>query len=536
MTKGKFDFDAIVVGAGFSGMYQLHLLRDKLGLNVLGIEAGGGVGGTWYWNRYPGARCDSESHSYNYFFSDEIIQNWEWSERYPGQEEIRRYLNYVADTLKLRSSFEFNSRVVGARFHEDLGGWSVTTENGVTRTCQFFITAVGCLSSANMPNIKGLDKFQGSYYHTGNWPHEGVDFSGKRVGQIGTGSTGIQCVPVIAQTAKELRVFQRTANYSIPAHNGPLDDEFKQHVKDNIDYYRALVKKTPNAHPFEISPTKAFDVDDETRLDIYNKAWQKGGLQFRASFQDLLADDEANKTAAEFIKEQIRTVVSDKETAEKLANIDHPFATKRPPIDSHYFETYNEDHVHLIDVRSDPIDHIDEHGLVLKSGARHDLDIIVFATGFDAMTGSLLNLNITGKQGQPLKDAWSAGPYTYLGLQVSGFPNMFTITGPGSPSVLCNMPVAIEQHVEWIADCIAYMREHDHQLIETDDEHCKNWVAEVNRAAEATLLPKANHSWYLGANVPGKPRVFMPYAGGMHHYRKICDDVQMEGYAGFHLQ
>ncbi|NBT40981.1 MAG: NAD(P)/FAD-dependent oxidoreductase, partial [Alphaproteobacteria bacterium] len=226
MTKGKFDFDAIVVGAGFSGMYQLHLLRDKLGLNVLGIEAGGGVGGTWYWNRYPGARCDSESHSYNYFFSDEIIQNWEWSERYPGQEEIRRYLNYVADTLKLRSSFEFNSRVVGASFHEDLGGWSVTTENGVTRTCQFFITAVGCLSSANMPNIKGLDKFQGSYYHTGNWPHEGVDFSGKRVGQIGTGSTGIQCVPVIAQTAKELRVFQRTANYSIPAHNGPLDDEF----------------------------------------------------------------------------------------------------------------------------------------------------------------------------------------------------------------------------------------------------------------------------------------------------------------------
>ncbi|NBT41411.1 MAG: cyclohexanone monooxygenase, partial [Alphaproteobacteria bacterium] len=268
----------------------------------------------------------------------------------------------------------------------------------------------------------------------------------------------------------------------------------------------------------------------------YNKAWQKGGLQFRASFQDILADDEANKTAAEFIKEQIRTVVSDKETAEKLANIDHPFATKRPPIDSHYFETYNEDHVHLIDVRSDPIDHIDEHGLVLASGARHDLDIIVFATGFDAMTGSLLNLNITGKQGQPLKEAWSAGPYTYLGLQVSGFPNMFTITGPGSPSVLCNMPVAIEQHVEWIADCIAYMREHDHQLIETDDEHCKNWVAEVNRAAEATLLPKANHSWYLGANVPGKPRVFMPYAGGMHHYRKICDDVQMEGYAGFHLQ
>lgn len=527
-----YDFDALIVGAGFSGLYQLHSLRDQLGMKVRVLEAGAGVGGTWYWNRYPGARCDSESHSYNYFFSKDLIKNWEWSERYPGQAEVLRYLNYVADTLSLRDDIQLNTRVVGAAFDDELCGWRVTTQDGQELTSQFLISAVGCLSSANIPSIPGLDDFRGQYYHTGTWPHEGVNFAGKRVGQIGTGSTGIQCVPVIAAEADHLTLFQRTANFSIPAHNGPMDPDLREDVKKNPDFYKELVRSTTNGHPFRIAPRKVSDVDEQEQTEIYEKAWAKGGLRFRAAFEDLLSNQEANDTAADFIKAKIKEIVKDPETAEKLADIDHPFATKRPPIDTHYFESFNRDNVSLVDVRARPITHIDETGIATTDG-HHEVDIIVFATGFDAMTGSLLRMNITGSHGLSLAEAWSEGPKTYLGLQVAGFPNMFTLTGPGSPSVLCNMPVAIEQHVEWVTQCISFMKDNDLGRIEPKAHQCEEWAKEVNKAADATLLPKAKHSWYLGANVPGKPRMFMPYAGGFAHYASICDQIAQENYKGF---
>jgi cation diffusion facilitator CzcD-associated flavoprotein CzcO len=526
--------DAVIIGAGFSGMYQLHLLRDRLGLNVRVLEAGEGVGGTWYWNRYPGARCDSESHSYCYMFSKELQQEWEWSERYPQQPEIIRYMNFVADKLDLKRSIRFGTRVTGARHDNAANLWRVSTADGESFTATYLITAVGCLSTANVPKFPGLETFEGDWYHTGEWPHEGVDFTGKRVGQIGTGSTGIQAVPVIAAQAKHLTVFQRTANYSVPAHNAPLTPEFRQWVRDNYEHLRAVMTSNTNGHPFTIAERSALSVSDAEREALFEKAWEKGGLQFRATFGDILQSLEANATAAEFIKRKIRSIVKDPATAELLADIDHPYAAKRPPIDSHYFETFNRDNVTLVDVRSAPIERITPRGVV-TGGREYELDIIVFATGFDAMTGPLLRLNIEGRDGLPLSEAWAAGPRSHLGLQVPGFPNMFTITGPGSPSVLCNMPVAIEQHAEWIMDCIAHLRAHGIARMEATPEAADSWVAEVNRAAEATLLPQASSSWYLGANVPGKPRVFMPYAGGMAHYAKICADVAAQGYQGFAL-
>jgi len=532
MTK---DLDAVIIGAGFSGMYQLICLRDRLGLDAQVLEMGAGVGGTWYWNRYPGARCDSESHSYCYGFSRELLEQWEWSERYPEQAEILRYLNHVADRFDLRRSMSFNSKVVGAAYDAVANKWMVRTAGGDVYRCTWLITAVGCLSSANVPNIQGLEEFQGQWFHTGLWPHEGVDFSGKRVGQIGTGSTGIQAVPVIAQQAGHLTVFQRTANYSIPARNAPLTDAFKHYVKTQHGEIRALMHSTPNGHAFVINPRRVFDVDDAERARLFEEGWAHGGLQFRAAFGDVLIDQAANDEAAEFIKRKIRDVVHDPATAELLADIDHPFAAKRPPIDSDYFEAFNRDNVALVDVRSDPIAAVVPGGLVLQSGQSFALDIIVFATGFDAMTGPLLRMDITGRDGVRLADVWAAGPRTYLGLQVAGFPNLFTMTGPGSPSVLCNMPVAIEQHADWIADCIAHMRAEGLRTIETTDEAAEAWGRHVDAVANATLLPKATHSWYLGANVPGKPRVFMPYAGGMVRYREKCAAVAAEGYQGFVL-
>ena len=534
-TDGTAELDAVIIGAGFSGMYQLHTLRDRLGLSVQVLEAGEGVGGTWYWNRYPGARCDSESHSYCFSFSQELLNDWEWSERYPAQPEIIRYLNFVADRLDLRRDVKFGTRVVAADYDESRNRWDVTTEAGERFSAKYLITAVGCLSTTNVPKFEGLESFAGEWYHTGAWPHEGVDFTGKRVIQIGTGSTGIQAVPVIAETAAHLTVMQRTPQFSVPARNTPLTDEFRRWVKEHYPEIHEVMRSTTNGHSFRIMERNAFDVDDNERMAIYEAAWEKGGLQFRANFKDMLTSKAANDTAAEFIKHKIRQIVKDPATAEKLANIDHPYAAKRPPIDTNYFDTYNRDNVSLVDVRADPIAAITPTGIRLQSGAEHAADIIVFATGFDAMTGSLLRLGITGRDGLTLAKAWEAGPRNYLGLQVAGFPNLFTITGPGSPSVLCNMPVAIEQHVEWITDCIAHLRGHEIERIEARDEASDEWVQQVNEAARATLLPEAHSSWYLGANVPGKPRVFMPYAGGMARYRAICDGVAARDYEGFEL-
>lgn len=523
--------DALVIGAGFGGLYQLHLLRDRLGLETRIVEAADGVGGTWWWNRYPGARCDSESHSYQYFFSREIHEAWEWSERYPGHAEIRAYLGFVADRLDLKRDIDFGRRVASAKW--DGARWRIVCEDGARYAATYLVTAIGCLSNANVPDIPGLDEFEGEWFHTGRWPHEGVDFAGKRVGQIGTGSTGIQAAPVLAEQAAHLTVFQRTANYSAPARNRPLRAEEKAAFAGDYEGLRALTRSTPNGHPFRINTQKAFDVSDAEREAIYDKAWEVGGLRFRANFQDLLMDKAANDTAADYIKGRIREVVEDPGRAAILSDIDHPFAAKRPPIDTQYFETFNRDDVEVVDLRAEPIERITAGGVKTAKG-EYPLDCIVFATGFDAMTGALLAIEIEA-EGRTIQDAWAEGAKTFLGMGVAGFPNLFTVTGPGNPSVLCNMPVCIEQAVEWIADCIGWCRDQGVARIAPTAEAVEGWVAHVNEAADATLLPTVKHSWYLGANIPGKPRVFMPYAGGMVRYRGICEQVAAAGYAGFEV-
>jgi cation diffusion facilitator CzcD-associated flavoprotein CzcO len=462
------------------------------------------------------------------------MREWEWSERYPGQPEIMRYLNFVADRFDLKRDIEFNTRIVAAHYDEVANRWRVRTEQGDSYVVKFLITAVGCLSTANVPSFPGLHEFKGDWYHTGRWPHDGVDFTGKRVGMIGTGSTGIQAAPVIAASAKHLTVFQRTANYSVPARNAPLTPEFRQYIKENPGEIRSVTRETINGMAFRIEERLAVKTPPEEREKIYEAAWERGGLQFRAAFQDMMIDKAANDTAAEFVKRKIRSIVKDPATAAILSDIDHPYAAKRPPIDTNYFETYNRPNVTLLDLRSTPIERISPAG-ICTTQAEYPLDIIVFATGFDAMTGPMLRMDIRGRDGLALKDVWEAGPRNYLGLQVAGFPNLFTITGPGSPSVLCNMPVAIEQHVDWITDCLQYMREKGLERIEAELESMDRWVAEVNEAANKTVLPMATHSWYLGANIPGKPRVFMPYAGGMVRYREICAKVAAHGYEGFAL-
>ncbi len=526
--------DAIVVGAGFSGLYMLHRLRG-LGMSALVLERAGGVGGTWYWNRYPGARCDSESYYYCYAFSRELEQEWEWTERYPRQPEIKRYLDHVADRFDLRRDIRFDTTVESARYDDESRRWSVTTDTGDTLRSRYLITAVGCLSAANVPDIPGLETFAGQWHHTGRWPHAGVDVRGTRVGIVGTGSTGIQAIPVLAADAAHLTVFQRTANYSIPARNGPLSAEQAAAYKASYDDIRAVQAGSTNGHPFVISEESALEVGPQRRDALYRQAWDRGGLRFRATFRDLLADEAANETASQFLRDRIREIVDDPATAEMLVPHDHGFATKRPPIDTGYFETYNRDDVTLVDVRQTPIEEITPAGVATSEGL-HELDHLVFATGFDAMTGPLLSFEITGTGGTTLREAWAAGPRGYLGLVVSGFPNLFTITGPGSPSVLTNMPTSIEQHVDWITDCLAHLRERDIDRIEADPGAERAWGEHVQAAAEATLLPRASSSWYLGANVPGKPRVFMPYAGGFARYARTCTEVAEDGYRGFVLE
>src|SRR3954463_12250583 len=420
MSEPISHLDALVVGAGFSGLYQLLCLRDRLGLSVKVLEAAPDLGGTWYWNRYPGARCDSESHSYCYFFSKELLEEWRWSERYPGPPEILRYLNHVAEKFDLRRDIRFNTRVTAAHYDEAANRWDGVTESGERYRVRYLITAVGCLSAAYVPQMPGLEIFAGRWYPTGQWPSEGVDFRGKRVGQIGTGSTGIQAAPVIAETAAHLTVFQRTANYSVPARNGPLTPEFKRYVKDHTSEIRRVMHSTPNGHPWPISEQTALETPPEQRQALYEAAWETGGLRFRATFRDLVVSKAANDTASEFIRNKIRQIVKDPVTAAKLSDIDHPYAAKRPPIDTDYFETFNRDNVALVDIRTDPIECITPQGIRTRS-AEYPLDIIVFATGFDGMTGSLLRMDIRGRDGLALSKAWSAGPRNFLGLQVAGF-------------------------------------------------------------------------------------------------------------------
>lgn len=530
---GPRVLDALVIGAGFAGLYAVHLLRDRERLDVLALEMADGVGGTWHWNRYPGARCDSESWSYCFQFDDALVAEWEWSERYPRQPEILRYLNHVADRFDLRRSIRFGTQVVSARFDDDARVWRVATADGTDYAARFLVAAVGCLSAANRPAIPGLDDFRGTVAHTGEWPQGGVDFRAKRVGQVGTGSTGIQAAPVIAAEAAELVVFQRTANYSVPARNHPLSAEFRAGLKRDWPAIKARMRANTNGHPYMISETTTFEVDAAERTRRYEEAWAHGGLSFRASFRDMMVDARANAEASAFLKRKIAAVVHDPETAASLTAFDHPFATKRPPIDTGYFETFNRPNVRLVDIRRNPIARVVPDGIELADGAHVPLDIIVLATGFDAMTGPLLRLGISGPGGRALADAWAEGPVTYLGLGIAGFPNLFTVTGPGSPSVLTNMPVAIEQHVEWISGCIAWLRAQGATRIEAGAEAARAWTAHVQEVANATLYPTAASSWYLGANIPGKPRTFLPYLGGMARYRATCEDEAVRGYPGF---
>ncbi len=521
------SFDAVVVGAGFAGLYMLHRLRG-LGLSVRVFEAGGGIGGTWFWNRYPGARCDIESLEYSYQFSDELQQEWEWSERYATQPEILRYLEHVADRFDLRRDIELSTRVLAAHFDDATARWEIETERGVA-SARFCILATGCLSSANTPRLPGMERFAGATYHTGRWPHEGVDFTGQRVGVIGTGSSAIQSIPLIAEQASHLFVFQRTPSYSIPARNAPLDPDAVRRIKADYRGFRKQNAQRPFGANFPLNEQSALQVDADARVREYEVRWQQGGLGFFTTFYDLILDRAANDTAAEFVRGKIREIVRDPAVAELLAP-KQVIGCKRLCVDTGYYATFNRPNVTLLNVAAAPIEELLPGG-VRTTHATYDLDAIVFATGFDAMTGAALAIDIRGAGGRSLREKWAEGPRTYLGLGTAGFPNLFLITGPGSPSVLSNMVPSIEQHVEWIADCIAWLHEHRLACIDTTPAAEDAWGAHVNDVANLTLYPSCN-SWYLGANVPGKPRVFMPYLGFPPYVEK-CNEVAAKGYEGF---
>jgi cyclohexanone monooxygenase len=526
------DLDAVVVGAGFAGLYALQKFRT-LGLSTRVFEAAPEVGGTWYFNRYPGARCDVESVDYCFSFSDELQQQWTWSEKYATQAEILRYINWVADTLDLRSGITFSTRVVSAVLDEDSMHWTVTTDTGEVVRARFVVMATGPLSAALTPKFPGLDTFGGRTYHTAHWPHDGVDFTGQRVAVIGTGSSGIQSIPIIAEQADQLVVFQRTPNYSVPAGNRALTPEDDVAVKANYAERRRLSWRSGGGSPHVAHPKLTMEATPQERRDAFETRWQLGGVLFSKTFADQMTDLTANEQARKFYEEKIHAVIDDPEVAELLIPNDHPIGTKRICTDTNYFQTFNRPNVELVSVRNTPIESIDVNG-INTTDAHYDLDAIVLATGFDAMTGTLAKIDIVGRDGQTLRDDWADGPRTYLGLGVDGFPNLFLVSGPGAPAVLANMVLHAEAHVNWIADAIGYLDEHGYAAIEASPQSVDDWIAECNKRADATLFPKAN-SWYLGANVPGKPRVFMLFIGGFSVYNDICAEVAAAGYKGFSL-
>ncbi len=524
--------DVIVVGAGFSGMYLLHHLRER-GFDARAIEAGGDVGGTWYWNRYPGARCDIESLAYSYSFDEAWQQEWRWKERYSVQPDILDYARAFAERFDLRRDIHFETRVRSARFDPERNEWTLATDRGSRFVAPFCVMATGCLSVPKVPDLPGIDDFEGERYHTARWPHETVDFSGKRTGIIGTGSSAVQSIPVIARQAKHLTVFQRTPNFSIPAWQGPLTDEEDRRTKRDYAKYRAISRRSICGDFAEENVMALLEATPGERERELEKRWRLGGFHYQYAFSDALTDPEANAIAADFVRDRIRERVHDPEVAEILCPRDHPFGTKRLCVDTDYYETFNRDNVTLVDLRRTPISNIGRRAVV-TSAAELELDALVLATGFDAMTGALTSIDIRGPGGVSLEDEWEGGARSYLGLAVAGFPNLFTVTGPGSPSVLANMMVAIEQHVQWIVGCLSHLREHGIERIEARAEAQQAWVEHVNESAERTLYPRAN-SWYVGANVPGKARVFLPYVNGVKTYDDICERVRAKGYEGFRL-
>jgi cation diffusion facilitator CzcD-associated flavoprotein CzcO/acetyl esterase/lipase len=528
------DLDVVVVGAGFAGLYLLHRLRS-LGFRVKVLESADDVGGTWYWNRYPGARCDIESIDYSYSFDRELEAEWRWSERYATQPEILRYLGHVADKHDLRRDIRFGAHVAVAAWNEDTSTWSIRTHHGDELHCRFYVMASGCLSLPKTPDVEGYGRFRGESYYTGRWPQQGVDFKGKRVAVIGTGSSGVQSIPIIAQQSAELTVFQRTPNFSRPAFNGAVSAERKAVFDANPAAYREAARFSLAGVPMPANQVGVFQVSENERLAKYEAAYASGHLlSLSFAFADIGVNPAANQTVCDFLCSKIRSIVRDPKTAEALCPTDHFYGTKRPCIDSNYFETFNLPHVRLVDLRREPFVAVTERGIdtTLRS---FEFDVIVFATGFDAMTGAIVAVDIAGRDGLTLKGKWADGPITYLGLTTVGFPNLFLITGPGSPSVLSNMVVSIEQHVDWVSDCIAYLRGQGLEAIEATPMAEAAWVQHVNDCADITLAPRAN-SWYMGANVPGKPRVFLPYIGGVDRYRKACDEVAARDYLGFLLK
>ena len=525
-------FDAVVVGAGFAGLYMLHRLRG-LGFTARVYEAGGGVGGTWYWNRYPGARCDVESMQYSFSFSEDLDQQWDWSEKYAPQPEILSYANHVADRFGLRPHIAFDTRVTSASFDEAAKCWRIETDRGDQVSAKFCIMAVGCLSAANRPAFQDIDKFRGPIHHTGQWPHEGVDFTGLRVGVIGTGSSAIQSIPIIAQQASSLTVFQRTATYSVPAWNQKLTPEYRKTIKADYPALRAKARARPTGFYFPFNMQPALQATPEERERLYEEAWERGGLPFLGAFGDLLFEKDANDTIAEFARDKIRGLVKDPATAELLCP-DNVFGCKRLCVDTGYFETYNLPHVKLVDVSKTPIERFTADGIEV-GGVEYQLDIVVCATGFAAMTGSFDRVRITGRNGLTLSEKWQAGPRAYLGVASAGFPNLFMITGPGSPSVLASMIQAIEQHVDWMADCMAHLRDLGAATIEPMQRDEDDWVEHVNEVSKVSLRSTCS-SWYVGANIAGRPRVFMPYIGGFPIYVQKCNEVMSNGFEGFAIE
>src|SRR5947209_6436024 len=525
------EYDAVVVGAGFSGLYLLHRLRG-LGLRVRVYDAAGDVGGTWYWNRYPGARCDIPTTDYTYSFDPELEKAWTWSEKYATQPEILAYLGFVADRYDLRPDIEFNTRVEGARWDDESSRWRLRTDTGKEVSARYYVMASGCLSVPKSPDVPGAGSFSGEVYFTGKWPHEQVNFTGKRVAVIGTGSSGIQSIPLIAQEASQLTVFQRTPNFSIPAGNGPVPAQRLEQLSADREAYREAAKWSRGGIPTEITEIRGTMAPPEVRRQRFEEAWQSGELfAILGVFADQGVDPASNEIVAEMIREKIRAVVNDPQTADTLCPTDHFFGTKRPCLDTGYYETFNLPHVRLVDLRKTPIEQVTPSGIETTDES-FEFDAIVYATGFDAMTGPLVAVDVTGRDGLTLKQKWADGPSTYLGLTTVGFPNFFAITGPGSPSVLSNMAVSIEQHVDWVSDCIAHMQEHGFDTIEPTPTAEAGWNQHAADCAAITLHPTAN-SWYMGANVPGKPRVFYPYIGGVDAYRGACDEVVARDYLGF---
>lgn len=524
------EVDAVVVGAGFAGVYALYRLRE-LGLDVQVFEAGSDIGGTWFHNRYPGARCDIESLDYSYSFDDDLQQEWHWTERYASQPELLAYIRHVADRHDLRRHIRCDSAVTAATFDDATSRWTVRTSDGVVVEARFCILATGVLSVAQVPAIDGLESFQGEWFHTGDWPQEGVDVSGKRVGVVGTGSSGTQLIPIVAEQASHLTVFQRTANFCMPAQNHPMIDEVERDWKAEYPERRARARVSGFGHNQLSNPQRAMEVSAEERREQFELRWQLGGLYMMRAFSDILVDPVANEECAEFVRGKIREIVRDPAVAELLSPRGFHFGTKRLCSGTGYYETFNRPNVTLVDVRAAPIQRITPTGLA-TSQVEYELDVIIFATGFDAMTGSMLKIDVRGSGGLPLREKWAHGPRSYLGVAPAGFPNLFIVAGPGSPSVFSNMVNSIEQHVEWIAALIDHLVLRGARRVEATEEAEQAWIDLVNEAAARTLYPRSPNSWFFGANTPGKPRVFMPYVGGVGTYRRIADDVAAKDYEG----